>query len=244
MKKQFAISILLIFIILPLSAQRRKDALYLKNGSIIYGKLVEITENQYKIQSGDGSLFIYPLDEVDRFVKESPLFTGRKEDGFGIALEAGLLIGAQISRYPAPFSFNVLGNYTINTRNIISLGSGVEFLGVPFTPLFLEYKYLLKDNRTCPFLFARGGGLFHLGTEETDPFNNNEYDKKNFKGGFSFTAGTGISWAREDVEPYLSFAYRHAATSYVQKTYVNGTYHDYTYQDTYNRLEIKFGFRF
>ncbi len=103
---------------------------------------------------------------LKNLLRNLPLFTGRKEDGFGIALEAGFLIGAQNTTYEAPFSFNFLGNYTLDTKNIISLGSGVEFMGVPYTPLFMEYKYLLKENKTCPFLFARGGGLFHLGSED------------------------------------------------------------------------------
>jgi hypothetical protein len=243
MKNYLTTIILLILTFLPLSAQKKKDALYLKNGSIIYGKLIEITENQYKIQSSDGSLFIYSLSDVDKFVKESPLFTGRKEDGFGIALEAGLLIGAQNTTYEAPFSFNFLGSYTFDTKHIISIGSGVEFMGVPYTPMFMEYKYLLKESKNCPFLFARGGGLLHLGSDETES-PENEYDRKNYRGGFSCAFGTGISWAKEDIEPYLSFAYRYASTSYDQKTYYNGSYRDYTYQDTYNRLEIKFGFRF
>ena len=38
-----------------------------------------------------------------------------------------------------------------------------------------------------------------------------------YKGGGSFTFGTGISWAKEDYETYLSFAYRYAHTSYTQK---------------------------
>ena len=116
-------------------------------------------------------------------------------------------------------------------------------MGVSYTPLFLEYKYILKDKRTCPFVFARGGYLFHLGADAEDSYNN-EYARKNYRGGFSCAFGTGISWAKEDIEPYLSFAYRYASTSYDQKSYYNGSYRDYTYQDTYNRLEIKFGFRF
>jgi hypothetical protein len=63
MKKFLSFVTILIFITLPLSAQKLKDALYLKNGSIIYGKLLEITDDKYKIQSSDGSLFIFSSDE-------------------------------------------------------------------------------------------------------------------------------------------------------------------------------------
>jgi hypothetical protein len=241
MKKHLLIVIVLIFILFPLSAQKTKDVLYLKNGSMIYGKLVEVTDSQYKIKTSDGSLFIYSLQEVEKFVNETPQFDGRKKSGSGFALEAGFLVGAQSTEYEAPFSFNFLVSYTASTKNIISLGSGVEFLGVPFTPLFLEYKYLLKDKKTSPFLFARAGGLLHLGSDEENNTDYNQYDKKDFKGGFSCALGTGVSWAKDNIETYLSFAYRYAATSYVQKNYNN---YDATYKNSYNRLEIKFGFRF
>jgi hypothetical protein len=198
MKKETFVTILLIIISLQLSAQRYKDALYLKNGSIIYGKLLEISDNKYKIQIPDGSLIIYPESDVDKLLKELPAFQGRRTEGLGMSLEAGLLLGAQNSEFDAPFSFNFLGNYAIKTKNIVGIGSGVEFIGVPFVPLFVEYKI-----------------------------------------------GTGIIWAKEDVEPYLSFAYRYCRTSYKQTTYVNGNYdYDFKFENNYNRLEMKFGFRF
>jgi hypothetical protein len=241
MKKLTALFIMLTIITLTLSAQRSKDALYLKNGSIIYGKLLEISQNNYRIQTSDGSLFNFSSDEVDRLIKESPQFDGRKPDGIGLALEAGLLIGSQNSELEAPFSFNILVNYTAGTKNILGLGSGVEFLGSTFSPFFLEYKRLFNERKATPFVFFRGGALIHTGgDEEIDPYNQYYYPK-DYKGGASLGMGTGISWAREDMETYLSFAYRYAQTSYRQESYNDVTY---TYETNYNRLEVKFGFKF
>jgi hypothetical protein len=233
--------IMLTIIALPLSAQKTKDALYLKNGSIIYGKLLEISDNKYRIQTSDGSIFNYTADEVDRFLKESPRFEGRKTSGAGFALEAGFLIGSQNSELDAPFSFNLLVNYTAGIKNIIGMGTGVEFLGSTFSPLFLEYKRLFNERKSTPFIFFRGGALIHTGgDDEEDPYNPYYYPK-DYKGGASLAIGTGISWAREDMETYLSFAYRYAQTSYKQEEYNDVTY---TYKNNYNRLEVKFGFKF
>ena len=241
MKKHVMLFIMLTIITLSVSAQRTKDALYLKNGSIIYGKLLEISENNYRIQTSDGSLFNYPSDEVSKFIKELPNYDGRKPDGIGMALEAGLLIGSQNSELDAPFSFNILVNYTVGTKNILGIGSGVEFLGSTFSPLFFEYKRLFSERKATPFVFFRGGALIHTGSdEETDPYNQYYYPK-DYKGGASLGMGTGISWAREDMETYLTFAYRYAHTSYRQENYNDVTY---TYENNYNRLEIKFGFKF
>jgi len=241
MRKHFILLILLIFIALQLSAQKSKDVLYLKNGSIVYGKLVEIKDDQYKMQTSDGSIFIYKNEEVDKFAKESPYFEGRSANGFSFSMEAGLLVGAQNTEYAAPFSFNFLGGITIETRNVLSLGSGVEFIGVPFTPLYFEYKRLIYNKKTTPFVFIRGGGLVHVGGNDEEPVDNNNYTPFNYQGGASFTFGTGISWAKPDYETYLSFAYRYANTSYEKKEYNKG---NITYENNLNRLEIKLGFRF
>lgn len=243
MKKLSVSVLILIFGLISLSAQKKKDVLYLKNGSTIYGKLIEVNDSQYKIRTADGSIFIYSSTEVEKFINENPLFEGRKKSGLGIAMEAGFLVGAQSSEYKSPFSFNIIGNLTGNTRNIFGIGSGVEYLGTSFTPLFLEYKYLFSANKSAPFIFFRGGKLFHLkGDSENNDFAYPQYNyRKSYEGGATFTIGTGISWAKEDGETYLSFAYRYAQTSYEMDDYNN---HTQTYKNSYNRLEVKFGFKF
>jgi len=242
MKSTLAAFILLTISIVNLSAQKNRDVLYLKNGSIIYGNLLEIMDNQYKIVTSDGSVFIYPSSEIEKFTNEVRQFNGRKANGYGFALEGGILLGSQGSEYEAPFSFNFLGGYTYNTRNIFSIGSGVEFIGKPFIPLFLEYKYLFTEKRATPFIFMRGGGLMHLGGAESDDYDiYNQYQPYNYKGGLSFGIGTGIAWAKDEYESYLTFAYRYAHTSYQKNEYMQTAS---TYENIMNRLEIKFGFRF
>lgn len=241
MKKFNLIAILLIITVFQSSGQKVKDVIYLKNGSMIYGTLMEISNNQYKLKGSDGSIFIYSTDEVDRYAKEAPDFAGRKKSGVTFALEAGLLVGAQTNEYKAPFSFNAVAGYTIEKKNTLGIGSGAEFLEKTFVPLFFEYRYTIRDKRVSPFLFFRSGILMHVGDDD-DPDNNNYYYKTDYKGGASLTFGTGLSWAREDVETYLSFAYRYAQTSYVQKE--GYPQQKATYENNYNRLEVKFGFRF
>lgn len=47
------------------------DVLYLKNGSMIRGKILEfVSGGNVKIQTADGSIFVYKADEVDKIVKE------------------------------------------------------------------------------------------------------------------------------------------------------------------------------
>jgi hypothetical protein len=243
MKKTSFLIILLIITGFQLHAQWSKDILYLKNGSVINGTLIEITENQYKIRTSDGSIFVFAAEAVDKYVKDVHAFDGRKKGGIGFALESGFLIGSQHSQYVLPFSFNFIANVTSGTKNIFGIGSGVEFIGQPYTPLFFEYKYLLFDMKTTPFIFFRGGGLMHIAKD--DETTNSSYPQNGnptkYKGGISLAIGTGISWAKEYGETYLSFAYRYARTSYTEEDYLH---HNITYKNYLNRLEIKFGFKF
>ena len=242
MKKLLLSIIMLIFIIIPTTAQKSKG-LYLKNGNMVFGKLIELTDSIYKIQSSDGSIYIYPITDVKKFEIDIPVFDGRKKSGPGFALEAGILAGAQSSKYDAPFSFNFLISITNQTRNIFSAGSGVEYLGQAFMPVFAEYKVLFSDKKTTPFIFVRGGKLFHLNGDygATDPTNPQYNIPTSYEGGGSFTIGTGISWVRDSGETYLSFAYRNLNTSYHETGYNQVVS---TYKSSYNRLEIKYGFIF
>jgi hypothetical protein len=47
------------------------EVLYLKNGSIIRGMIIEqIPNEQVKIKTGDGSVFVYTMDQVLKITKE------------------------------------------------------------------------------------------------------------------------------------------------------------------------------
>jgi hypothetical protein len=216
--------------------------LYLKNGSIIKGTLIDITGDKYKIQTSDGGLFIFSAPEVARYLRHVADTGGIKKSGFGLSLESGFLIGSQNSRYEHPFSFNCIANYNFDIKNSFGLGTGVEFFGSTFSPLYIEYRHLLYERSTTPFLFFRCGGLFHLGSDVRVNQNPPQYNVPgNYKGGSSVTIGTGISWVKENLTTYLSFAYRYVQTSFVETTYNTG---DIKYKDYYNRLEIKLGFKF
>lgn len=49
-----------------------QDIVYLKNGSIIHGSIIEaIPDASIKIQTTDGNVFVYKMNEVSKIVKES-----------------------------------------------------------------------------------------------------------------------------------------------------------------------------
>lgn len=70
--KKLLLSIVLVLSSVVLFAQGTyKEVVYLKNGSIIKGIIVEQVPNEsIKIQTADGSIFVYPMSEVQKIAKE------------------------------------------------------------------------------------------------------------------------------------------------------------------------------
>ena len=77
MKKSIALFLFIAvsFVAVSQSKEEKKveyiEVLYLKNGSIIRGMIIEQIPNvQVKIQTSDGSVFVYTMDQVLKITKE------------------------------------------------------------------------------------------------------------------------------------------------------------------------------
>jgi hypothetical protein len=71
MKKCYLFLIVLISLSLKLHSQNMQDVVYLKNGSIIRGIIIEQVPNQsIKIETKDKSVFVFKTEEVDKIEKE------------------------------------------------------------------------------------------------------------------------------------------------------------------------------
>jgi hypothetical protein len=76
MKKQLSLlaALFVIGMMLPatVQAQRYEDVVHLKNGSVIRGIIVEQVPNEsLKIETRDGNIFVYQMDEVEKMTKET-----------------------------------------------------------------------------------------------------------------------------------------------------------------------------
>lgn len=68
------------------SAQQKNliDVVYLKNGSIIRGIIIEqIPNTTIKLKTSDGNLFIYETSEIEKITKEESLNKSQKRNAFG-----------------------------------------------------------------------------------------------------------------------------------------------------------------
>jgi hypothetical protein len=252
MKNFITLTAILLIVSTQSYSQKNRDALFLKNGSEIFGKMEQVTGGRVSVRTPDGSLFVFDSTEVDHFVIHDNSAVTRKVQGFGFGAEAGLLVGSQNSRYPAPFSLAVHGTYTFATKYSAEAGTGIEIIGNTYAPLYGGFRVCLNNNRTAPYIFARAGYMAVISSGDNVisyypvwssfyPVNYYYTDDRKYKGGPSATAGFGISVAARDVEINMSFAYRYFQTKEIVTTSTETTENFYY---NYNRLEIKLGLRF
>jgi hypothetical protein len=131
MKRIFIICISLIFITGQLSAQAAADTLYLKNGSIVYGKLHIKSRTQYEIRTTEGFLFNFSSQEVEKYIKGqfSPLEKANKNISSGKAFTAigsiAIVTGCSMIYYSSRE-----GLYLDNTSISFFIGIGLVCSGI------------------------------------------------------------------------------------------------------------------
>ncbi len=91
MKKLITLLFIVIYSTVVFAQQEYKDVVYLKNGSIIRGLIVEQKLNEFlKIKIVDGSVFVYKMEEVDKIAKEK--INDSQADGFFFGISYAVLL--------------------------------------------------------------------------------------------------------------------------------------------------------
>jgi hypothetical protein len=237
------IFIILTMIIFPsqLQGQKPLDTLYLKNGSVVYGNIRNSTENNFRMQTPGGSLFIFSKDEVEKFISKTA-YNDKPEyerpSGWGFSIQTGLNFGSGNESFFMLFSVTPMVSYTVNPISTVSAGTGLESYEELMLPLFLDYKVNFFNKNVTPFLYVKAGGLLFLSNENID------YLETDHSKGWTFGTGIGYSWPMANFESFVQVGYRHSYT-YRVKIDKYGPYPiEYPDEDIFNRFEITWGFKF
>ncbi|MFT4601942.1 MAG: hypothetical protein ACI857_002128 [Arenicella sp.] len=153
---------------------QKKSVIKLKNGSEIKGHIIDTNENETKIETKDGSVFVFKSEEIAG-IEESLL----KVSGKGVYTRAslGMLGGEQFSP-----SFQLANGYSFNANWDLGLLLGAEkVVGSWYVPVMVNGRYNLLKRPNTPFLDISAGYQMPLQNWEND------------KGGFTGGASLGFS---------------------------------------------------
>jgi hypothetical protein len=154
---KFKISLLLFacLAVFQLSAQRGyEDVVYLKNGSVIHGMIIETVPNvSITIKSGENT-FVYKLEEIAKYTREETRAKGYgfKSKGFVANYEIGLTDFPKGSNLPMCAIMLVHG-YQFNPYISLGLGVGAEISSKSIynVPVYADLRAYFTATRFAPF---------------------------------------------------------------------------------------------
>ena len=218
------------------------NSVKLKNGSILYGKIIEHRPDSIiKIKDRCGNLWAFQYTEIESF--NGKYKTKKEHIEPAIPFQFGFELGvAAFGGYYDPgLSFILSGKYALNDRISVGISTGAEYFEIPLLPAAGEIHLDIFKRRATPYLYVKGGYGFKLLPDEA----NNEYTSK-YRGGPLFGAGIGIK-KRFNPEFAMTFSigYRHQQT-FEERDYLFEDWwrSDYTRQYFMNRTAFKIGFVF
>ncbi len=251
MKKFLILFSAIIVLSISANAQRKQDVVYLKNGSMIRGVMLEFKPDEYvKIETKDRSVWVFNNDQIEKVTKEARL--GKqiqpKYHGYYMTLSTGFLPGRGNWGTEVNVFLRMVNGYQFNEK--FGLGFGTELSGLDsrnggLMPLFLEPRYYLLKNRTAPYLLGQAGWSMPL-------WNQSWQGRKLNNGGPSLGASLGIRHHFSSGSAFdVSFGYLFQQSSQNFDRWSQWGWNGFQggFEDTktinyFNRVAIRFGFFF
>lgn len=198
MKKVFVVLFALMMCVSSFAQKRIQSVVYLKNGSVLRGELVNPeSSGKVSIKIAGNNLFVYDLSEVDKITTESSATNLEyKKHGFAHSSQLGFLIGGEGDGIG--LDLHTVNGYKFSPYTNVGVGVGVQFYwNLPninywyytpsnttrIIPIFANFSGdLLPAKHITPHYYARVG--YGIAS------NNNEY--VDTKGGLMFGLGGGF----------------------------------------------------
>jgi len=142
-----------------------RDIIYLKNGSVIRGTIVEqVPYRSIKIETADGSLFVYQMDEIEKIAKETtrknnkPTQSSGLKRGYKGIVDLGYYFG--VGDYSVDrLNFNFINGYQVNPYFSFGVGTGVHYYLASgggddqvLIPFFADLRVNFINKAVSPYL--------------------------------------------------------------------------------------------
>jgi hypothetical protein len=207
MKKLFLLTFCLFTTLNTVFAQqfRYEEVIYLKNGSVIRGMIIEEIPNEsYKIQTADRNIFVYKISEITKITKEpiskkteiieeeKPLYPAK-----GYMNITEMQIGSTIdAREGVSFGLNTIHGYQFSPKFGLGLGVGYQNYNGYYrnVPVFVDFRYTFKDAKVSPYLGVQSGigVLQNYSKNDTDVYTSLAFGAK-FRSSTAFNFHLGLA---------------------------------------------------
>ena len=258
MKAHFIALILFILLSLAASAQAdREDVIYLKNGSIYRGTIIEqIPGVSYKIEIAGGSVIVIKAEDVEKITKEAKTageYSGpyyneprlRPKPVYEYKFRPkGYFFQAQVELQALEMGFRLVNGYKFGRFGYLGLGLGLDgmildiyghtnYSGVYF-PFYVHYGGTILKTQISPFYSIEAGYAFHpYSVLSPQNFFGNGSNIVNTQGGLMGGVGLGVKFCSKrrvhfDLSAHLDLKQSSATIqTYTYDQNGNPLYHTY-----------------
>jgi hypothetical protein len=221
-------------------AQSKEDAVYLKNGSILRGKVTEsITGVKTTIEIIGHNIIVVP-DTLITMILMDQVIPSKKRENIASPVE----MAASVNFYGGSQNsggFTFVTSYRLPFRLAVGTGMGIEWFDHQQIPFLADVTYCFLKGSWSPYINVQGGYAVPLSQK-----GDNEWTE--YRGGV--LAGTGAGM-RFDFSRHNALVFKVGYRYQKTKTITN----DYPWMSTpqtsetirydeYNRLTFSFGFLF
>lgn len=224
------------------NAQSYTEVVYLKNGSVIKGTIIEQVPNvSLKIKTNDGSLIICKMDDVEKITKEEKYSNSYRNNTNSRKLARQTLRGYKgfvDMGYVVDLSDNNANKLEISTshgyqfNNYFYVGGGVAVdyytdADLISAPIFADFRANFINKKVTPFADIKTG--YSFGDVE----------------GVYVTTGVGVRFSLKGKKAInLKLEYNYQQYDYNDSYYSYGGYHYYDDTLSLDGIGFKVGFEF
>ncbi|HLW42474.1 MAG TPA: hypothetical protein VKY82_08935 [Flavobacterium sp.] len=169
MRKNFTLLLFLLTTTLSFGQNNYQDVVYLRNGSIIRGVIIEQVPNKsVKIETDDRNVFVYQMEDIEKLAKEMSLTKNKNlnekglQAGYRGIIELGLQVGTGDYGMDR-LKLNVINGHQFNPYFSLGFGTGLRYYfdaDTALIPLFVDFRTNFINNKVSPYLSVGIGYSF------------------------------------------------------------------------------------
>lgn len=174
MKIKKLLTVLLFMHVMSVSAQNHGNVVYLKNGSVIKGEIIEQEpEKSLTLKTKDGNTFIFQISEISKIVHEkanNATIDDKGHKGWDFSVEAGYDIATKGGSGNIATELGLGKRFSKNLYWGFGAGANIPTgngdLSIPITTS-LKAFFPLSNNKITPFASLKTGYVFNTADDMT-----------------------------------------------------------------------------